>query len=128
MQLAQSAKSRGDILIRQQAGLEIIDVSITDPTAQSYVDAAAAASSTAAAARDEVKDTEYKTDVEARVCGFTAATQEVFGRFGKGAWVLLNSMAERAEQKGRDDCAQHIAALECGIMPWQLLGAKERLA
>ena len=37
VQLPESAKSRGDILIPHQAGLEIIDVSITDPTAQSYV-------------------------------------------------------------------------------------------
>ena len=28
-------------------------------------------------------------------------TQEVFGRFGTGAWNLLKSMAERAEQEGR---------------------------
>ena len=27
--------------------------------------------------------------------------QEVFGRFGTGAWNLLKSMAERAEQEGR---------------------------
>ena len=101
VQLPESAKSRGDILIPHQAGLEIIDVSITDPTAQSYVDAAAAANGAAAAARDEVKDKEYKTDVDAGVYGFTAATQEVFGRFGTGAWNLLKSMAERAEQEGR---------------------------
>ena len=101
VQLPESAKSRGDILIPHQAGLEVIDVSITDPMAQSYVDAVAAANGAAAAARDAVKDTEYKSDVDAEVYGFTAATQEVFGRFVKGAWVLLKSMAERAEQEGR---------------------------
>ena len=26
-----------------------------------------------------------------------------------------------------DVCAQHVAALECGIVPWQLLGTKEGL-
>lgn len=64
--------------------------------------------------------------------GFTAATQEVFGRFGKGAWVLLESMAERAEQEGRvcKETFVHntLLHLECGIVPWQLVGAKERLA
>ena len=39
--------------------------------------------------------------VDAGVYDFTAATQEVFGRFGTGAWNLLKSMAEHAEQEGR---------------------------
>ena len=97
LQLPESAKSSGNNLIPHQAGLEII----TDATAQSYVDAAAAENGAAAAARDEVKNKEYKTDVDVGVYGFTAATQEVFGRFGTGAWNLLKSMAERAEQEGR---------------------------
>jgi hypothetical protein len=81
----------------------------------------------------DVKDKEYKTDVDAGVYGFTAATQMVFGRFGMGAWDLLRSMAERAEQEGRV-CKEtfalllHVVALVCCIVPWQLLGAKERLA
>ena len=93
---------------------------------------------------------------DAGVYGFTAATQEVFGRFGTGAWNLLKSMAERAEQEGRvcketfvhntllhlsvalhrqavahllgSDQKQSDGPLECCIEPWQLLGAKERRA
>jgi hypothetical protein len=58
VQLPESVKSRGDILIPHQAGLESIDISITDPTAQSYVNAVAAANGAAAVPRDEVRDTE----------------------------------------------------------------------
>ena len=37
---------------------------------------------------------EYKTDVDAGVYAFTAATQKVFGRFGTGAW-------DHAQEHGR---------------------------
>ena len=36
-----------------------------------------------------------KADVDAGVYGFTAATQEVFGRFGTGAWNLLKKAVGR---------------------------------
>jgi len=131
----ESAKSRGDILIPHQAGLEVIDVSITDPTAASYVDAAAAADGAAAAARDVVKAAEYLGDVNAGVYGFTAATQEVFGRLGHGGWNLLNSMAEHASEQGRVDKERfkhntllHLSVALCRGNCWVLKAGLHELA
>jgi hypothetical protein len=93
------AEERGDILLALPNALTVADVSVIHPAAQSYVRGAAAAAGSAAALRDQQKRTRYEQSFPGGYA-FTPLVVETYGRMGKPAMELLNTIATQACASG----------------------------
>lgn len=92
-------QSRGDILLALRNALTVADVSVIHPAADTYVRAAARTEGSAAAARDQAKRRSYEMN-DPNGYAFTPLSTETFGRLGKPAMQLLNTLADEAEAGG----------------------------
>ena len=90
--------SRGDILVVLPDGLTVCDVSVVHPAAASYA-AQARVPGGAAAARDRLKITKYQT-TDPNGYAFVPLSHETYGRLGKPAMQLLNTLAIAASANG----------------------------
>jgi hypothetical protein len=90
--------SRGDILLVLPGGLTVADVSVVHPAASTYVQAARSVGG-AAAARDQAKRVRYAT-ADPNGYAFIPLSVETFGRMGKPAMELLNTLATAAAAGG----------------------------
>jgi hypothetical protein len=90
--------SRGDILVVLPEGLTVCDVSVVHPAASSYAHQARVPGG-AAAARDQLKITKYRT-ADPNGYAFTPLSHETYGRLGKPAMQLLNTLATEAAASG----------------------------
>ena len=57
------------------------------------------------------------------ICMAWPSSLSVCPSVGCGLLTIVHTVQIRCAQHA-DVCAQHAAALECGVVPWQLLGAK----
>ena len=87
--------SRGDLLLALTAGLTMVDVSVTCPTAATYLLAAARVDGSAAARRDTAKKAKYAQD-GAGGYAFVPLSVETHGRWGKPAMQLLKQLSDHA--------------------------------
>ena len=97
--LANRPESRGDILLVLRDGLTVADVSVVHPAAPTYVAAAAQTDGSAAAARDQLKRARYQSDDPAAYA-FQPLSVETYGRLGKPAMQMLNTLASAATNAG----------------------------
>jgi hypothetical protein len=91
--------ARGDILLALPSALTVADVSVIHPAAQTYRRAAAREAGSAAAERDRAKRSLYET-ADPHGYAFCPISIETFGRLGKPAMELLNTLAETAADGG----------------------------
>jgi len=91
-------ESRGDLLLVLPGGLTVADVSVIHPAAATYLQAARTAGG-AAAVRDQAKRAHYQS-ADPNGYAFTPLSTETFGRLGKPAMELLNSLATEATAGG----------------------------
>jgi hypothetical protein len=97
--IANRPESRGDILLVLPDGLTVADVSVVHPAAPTYVAAAAQTDGSAAAARDQLKRARYQSDDPAAYA-FQPLSVETYGRMGKPAMQMLNTLASAAVNAG----------------------------
>ena len=97
--IADREGSRGDILLALSGALTVADVSVVHPAAETYVQVAAREEGGAAAIRDQQKRTKYST-ADPHGYAFIPLSMETFGRLGKPAMQLLNTLAETAADGG----------------------------
>ena len=90
-----ATEERGDILAVMPSGLVVLDVSLTHPSADSYVQAAAARAGAAAAARDRYKRQKYAAMTMHAATTFVPLTIESYRRLGTPAMVFLNKTRRR---------------------------------
>jgi hypothetical protein len=90
--------SRGDLLLVLPSGLTVADVSVIHPAAATYVQAAQAAGG-AAALREQAKRARYET-ADPNGYAFVPLAVETYGRLGKAAMELLNTLASAATAQG----------------------------
>ena len=90
---------RGDILFALHHALTVADVSVIHPAAQTYARGAAAAAGSAAALRDRQKRTRYQQAFPGGYA-FMPLSMESYGRMGKPAMELLNTLATQACASG----------------------------
>jgi hypothetical protein len=90
--------SRGDILLILPEGLTVADVTVVHPCAPTYVHAARVEGG-AAAVRDQAKRARYQT-ADPNGYAFVPLSHETYGRMGKPAMKLLNSLALEASGDG----------------------------
>ena len=81
-----------------QADLTVADISVVHPCAPSFVQAAQTEGG-AAAARDRRKRTKYQS-ADPNGYAFSPLSHETFGRIGKPAMELLNTLATTASAGG----------------------------
>jgi nucleotide-binding universal stress UspA family protein len=93
--------SRGDVLLVLPDALTVTDISVVHPAAPTYVAGAAQTDGSAAAARDQLKRARYETEDPAAYA-FTPFSVETYGRLGKPAMELLNTLATAATRGGAD--------------------------
>ena len=91
-------QSRGDILVVLPEGLTVCDVSVVHPAASTYVHKARFPGG-AAAERDRVKTIKYHT-ADPNGYAFTPLSHETYGRLGKPAMQLLNTLSIEASASG----------------------------
>jgi Reverse transcriptase (RNA-dependent DNA polymerase) len=95
------AGSRGDILLALPSALTIVDVSVIHPCASAYVVAASRKEGSAAEVRDQQKRAKYeRTDPHGYA--FVPLSIETYGRLGKPAMQLLNTLGDKAAEGGAD--------------------------
>jgi hypothetical protein len=90
--------SRGDILLVLPSGVTVADVSVIHPAASTYVRAARTEGG-AAAAREQAKRARYET-ADPGGYAFVPLVVETYGRLGKAAMELLNTLATTAAAGG----------------------------
>ena len=78
------------------------DISVVNPAADTYVEAAAREVGSAAAERDRRKREAYRL-YDPDAYGFVPLTHESYGRLGKPAMAHLNWLAEAASRCGKFD-------------------------
>lgn len=96
--------SRGDILLALPSALTVVDVSVIHPCARTYVAAASRKEGSAAALRDQQKLDKYET-ADPHGYAFVPLSIETYGRLGKPAMQLLNTLGDRAAEGGADKSA-----------------------
>ena len=87
---------RGDILLAGARGVQVVDVSVTHPTAVRTLVAAAYTAGAAAAVRDEQKRKKYAAAGDAAPYAFTPLTVETYGRMGGPAMAHLSELGDLA--------------------------------
>jgi hypothetical protein len=93
--LTNRQEERGDILAVLPDAVTVIDVSIVHPAASTYMRQAASTEGAAAAARDQAKRARYQlTNPDGY--DFIPFSVETFGRIGKPAMALINTLASSA--------------------------------
>jgi hypothetical protein len=95
---AERPDSRGDILLVTPNGLTVADVSVIHPTAPTNVRGARVAGG-AAAAREATKRARYET-ADPNGYAFVPLVVETYGRMGKAAMEMLNTLATAASSSG----------------------------
>ena len=96
--IAAHSAARGDILLVLPGGLTVADISVVHPCAPSFVQLAQTEGG-AAAARDQLKRTKYQS-ADPNGYAFSPLSHETFGRMGKPAMELLNTLATTASAGG----------------------------
>ena len=96
--IADRPESRGDILLVLPDGLTVVDVSVVHPAASTYMHAARVEGG-AAAMRDQAKRAQYESG-DPNGYAFVPLSMESFGRLGKPAMQLLNTLATKAVDGG----------------------------
>jgi hypothetical protein len=91
-------ESRGDALFALSDRLTVVDISVVHPAAPSYVRYACTPGG-AAARRDQAKVAKYQT-ADPNGYAFTPLSHETYGRLGKPAMQLLNTVAIAASANG----------------------------
>jgi hypothetical protein len=93
--LSSRQDARGDILLVLPEALTVIDVSIIHPAASTYMGQAASTDGGAAATRDQEKRARYQLS-NPDGYDFIPFSVETFGRLGKPAMALINTLATSA--------------------------------
>ena len=96
--VANRPDSRGDILFMMPSGLTVADVSVIHPASTTYVHAAQTTGG-AATLRDAAKIAKY-TSADPNGYAFIPLSTESYGRLGKPAMGLLNTLAATAAASG----------------------------
>ena len=101
--LALSKEKIGDVMfVPSDENVCIGDISVVNPAADTYVEAAAREVGSAAAERDRRKREAYRL-YDPDAYGFVPLTHESYGRLGKPAMAHLNWLAEAASRCGKID-------------------------
>jgi hypothetical protein len=87
--------ARGDILYALDSALTVADVSVVHPAAPTYRQAASRDAGAAAAHRDRSKREQYER-ADPQGYAFIPLSVESYGRLGKPAMELLNTLATKA--------------------------------
>jgi hypothetical protein len=85
---------RGDMLVvLPDEGLVVTDVSVVHPAANSFFQRAAHGATATASARDAAKSRKYSGGGQVAGGSFTPLSMESYGRLGRPAMQLLQTMA-----------------------------------
>ncbi len=96
--IADAPGSRGDIVMNLNDGLSVADVAVVHPAADSYLRLAQTIGG-AASDRDKTKIARYRT-ADPNGYKFVPLSVESYGRWGKPAMELLNTLASKAADDG----------------------------
>ena len=105
---AQAATARTDALLVLQEGVLVIDVSVVQPAAGTYVQDAASTDGAAAALRSARKVEKYKCGQTGGGYDFEPVIVETKGCLGEPAFELLARLASIAAERGKVDKGKFI--------------------